>query len=90
MCSAEAAEKARAAAGSVRELLGEHLTGVGQDARVLGPAALFRLRARERSVVVVKAGERRAAVRAVGEVVRRVAATRTHAGVSFSVDVDPQ
>jgi len=90
VCSAEAAEKARAAAGSVRELLGEHLTGVGQDARVLGPAALFRLRARERSVVVVKAGERRAAVRAVGEVVRRVAATRTHAGVSFSVDVDPQ
>jgi hypothetical protein len=39
---------------------------------------------------MVKAGERRAAVRAVGEAVRRVADSRAHTGVSFSVDVDPQ
>jgi primosomal protein N' len=57
---------------------------------VLGPAALFRLRGRERQVLVIKAGERREAVRAVGEAVQAVAATREHTGVSFSVDVDPQ
>jgi len=57
---------------------------------VLGPATLFRLRGRERSVLVVKAAERRPAVRAVGEAVRQVTGTRAHAGVSFSVDVDPQ
>jgi primosomal protein N' (replication factor Y) len=57
---------------------------------VLGPADLFRLRGRERQVLVVKAGERRPAVRAVDEAVRSVAGTRAHAGVNFSVDVDPQ
>jgi primosomal protein N' (replication factor Y) len=64
--------------------------GRRRSAAVLGPAALFRLRGRERQVLVVKAAERRPAVHAVGEAVRRVAAAREHAGVSFSVDVDPQ
>jgi primosomal protein N' (replication factor Y) len=59
-------------------------------ASVLGPAALFRLRGQERRVLVVKAPARRPAVRAVDEAVRCVAADRTHAGVSFGVDVDPQ
>jgi primosomal protein N' (replication factor Y) (superfamily II helicase) len=59
-------------------------------ASVLGPAPLFRLRGRERFALVVKAGERRPAVRAAGEAVSRVAGDRRHAGVSFSVDVDPQ
>ncbi len=62
----------------------------GLSASVLGPAALFRLRGQERQVLVVKAPERRPAVRAVGEAVQRVAADRAHRGVSFSVDVDPQ
>jgi primosomal protein N' (replication factor Y) len=105
VCSAEGSEQARAAAGAVRAVLADELRGAGaQDYRgprdpgpadaayadVLGPAALFRLRGRERFVVMVKAGERRAAVRAVGEAVRRVADSRAHTGVSFSVDVDPQ
>ena len=59
-------------------------------ADVLGPAALFRLRGRERQVLVVKSAERSVAVRAVGAAVQRVASARAHAGVSFSVDVDPQ
>jgi primosomal protein N' (replication factor Y) len=62
----------------------------GFDANILGPAALFRLRGQERRVLVVKAPDRRPAVRAVGEAVRRVAENRAHRGVSFSVDVDPQ
>ncbi len=62
----------------------------GEGARLLGPAPLFRLRGRERQVLVVKAPARRLAVQGVGEAVRRVTATRKHPEVSFSVDVDPQ
>jgi primosomal protein N' (replication factor Y) len=103
VCSAEGSEPARTAAGAVRAALADELAGAqayrgprdpgpadAAYADVLGPAALFRLRGRERFVVMVKAGERRAAVCAVGEAVRRVADSRAHAGVSFSVDVDPQ
>jgi primosomal protein N' (replication factor Y) len=86
--AAEEAPRAQAAAGAVRELLADSL--VSERASMLGPAALFRLRGRERRVIVVKAQERRAAVRAVGEAVQSVASARGHAGVSFSVDVDPQ
>ena len=64
--------------------------GGGGDTVILGPASLFRLRGRERQVLVVKTLHRRAAVAAVGEAVAGVAAERRHAGVSFSVDVDPQ
>jgi primosomal protein N' (replication factor Y) len=88
--SAEDGAPARAAASAARELLrGSLAAGPGESA-VLGPADLFRLRGRERQVLVVKSTERRGAVQAVGDVVARVAADRTHAAVSFSVDVDPQ
>jgi len=88
VCSAEQTAPARAAVSAVREQLSGSLAAI--DASVLGPATLFRLRGRERQVLVVKAAERRAAVKAVGEAVERVAASRVHAGVNFSVDVDPQ
>jgi primosomal protein N' (replication factor Y) len=92
VCSAEHAGPARAAAGAVREELlrgrdGEPAPG---DLNVLGPASLFRLRGREREALVIKAGSRRPAVRAIGEAVERVARGREHAGVNFSVDVYPQ
>ena len=58
------------------------------QASVLGPAPLFRLRGRERAQLVIKAGDRAGAIRAVGEAVQ--AAARNHGAVSFSVDVDPQ
>ena len=82
VCSAELAEPARAAALALR--------GELADVPVLGPASLFRLRGRERQVLVVKAAERRPAVQAVGRAVASVAGGRGHGGVSFSVDVDPQ
>jgi primosomal protein N' (replication factor Y) len=92
VCAAEEPLPARAAAERLRErlapLLGE--PGEPSSTTVLGPAPLFRLRGRERQVLVVKAAARRAAVRAVGEAVAVTAADRAHAGVSFSVDVDPQ
>jgi len=99
VCSAVESPDAQAAARAVRECLARSLPGGGAPGgggtiaggpRVLGPAALFRLRGRERRVLVVKALERRRAVHAVGQAVQRVAAAREHAGVNFSVDVDPQ
>ncbi|MEA2142862.1 MAG: hypothetical protein QOI64_1292 [Solirubrobacteraceae bacterium] len=61
-------------------------------AKVLGPVPLFRLKGRERSQLLVKAGlgERAAAVRAVGLAVESVSADRAHRDASYSVDVDPQ
>ena len=90
VCSAEEASRAREAAGAVRELLRGDPTGDDGARAVLGPAPLFRLRGREREALVVKAHDRRAAVRSVGEAVRRVASERERQGVHFSVDVDPQ
>jgi primosomal protein N' (replication factor Y) (superfamily II helicase) len=57
---------------------------------VLGPAPLFRLRGRERFQLVLKTGERAAAVRATGAAVEAAARDRAHREVTFSVDVDPQ
>jgi primosomal protein N' (replication factor Y) len=57
---------------------------------VLGPAPLFRLRGRERSQLLVKAGDRRAAIADVDAAVRATAADKRHRAVAFSVDVDPQ
>jgi primosomal protein N' (replication factor Y) len=88
VCAAEESRRALQAASALRACLRDSLPSPG--ASVLGPAALFRLRGRERHVLIVKAAERRGAVGAVGEAVQRVAGERSHAGVSFSVDVDPQ
>ena len=87
VCAAVESTPARTAASALAERLALEPTA---GTSVLGPAALFRLRGQERQVLVVKASERRPAVRAVGEAVRRVAEDRAHRGVSFSVDVDPQ
>jgi primosomal protein N' (replication factor Y) (superfamily II helicase) len=86
VCSSEHAARAHAAADAVRA--GISRPGVS----VLGPASLFRLRGRERQVLVVKAQieHRAAAIQQIGEAVRRVAEARAHTRVSFSVDVDPQ
>jgi primosomal protein N' (replication factor Y) len=94
VCAAHRSEPALAAASAVRERLVASASGVdaslGDGPAVLGPAGLFRLRGRERQVLVVKASDRRPAVASVREAVQRVAAARRHAGVNFSVDVDPQ
>ena len=84
MCSSAQPGAALAAAAAVRAAL--DLDG----ATVLGPAPLFRLRGRERAQIVVKAGDRAAAVRAIGAGGRRGRRDRAHKAVAFSVDVDPQ
>ncbi|MEA2220593.1 MAG: hypothetical protein QOJ35_3219 [Solirubrobacteraceae bacterium] len=85
VCSSPQVAAVRAAAQALRTALGDVPT-----ARVLGPAPLFRLRGRERAQLVIKAGDRAAAVRAAGAAVTAVAADRTRRGVAYSVDVDPQ
>jgi primosomal protein N' (replication factor Y) len=85
---AEESRRSLAAAAAVRSSVCDSLADA--QASVLGPAALFRLRGRERHVLMVKATERRPAVQAIGQAVQEVAGQREHAGVSFSVDVDPQ
>ncbi len=85
VCSAPQVADVRAAAQAVRAELGDVAS-----AQVLGPAPLFRLRGRERAQLVIKAGDRAAAVRAAGAAVAAVAADRTRRTVAYSVDVDPQ
>jgi primosomal protein N' (replication factor Y) (superfamily II helicase) len=86
VCSAEQSACARAAAETVRAGL------AGSAGSVLGPAGLFRLRGRERQVLVVKSPpeSRPTVIRGVGAAVQRVAEGRAHRGVFYSVDVDPQ
>ena len=85
VCSAEEAADAHAAAAAVARRLGEV-----PGAQVLGPAPLFRLRGRERSQLVVKATQRRVAVRAVADAVDAVARTAEGRRAALSADVDPQ
>jgi primosomal protein N' (replication factor Y) (superfamily II helicase) len=94
VCSAVDGGAARAAACALRERMTTPLPAPGASVDdgliVLGPAPLFRLRGRERQVLVLKSVERGPAVQAAGEAVAQVAGGREHSGVSFSVDVDPQ
>lgn len=59
---------------------------------LLGPAPLFKLRGRERFVLLLKVEPHQRAhmVSEIGRAVEVVAADRTHKDVAFSVDVDPQ
>jgi len=85
-----AAEHAARAHAAARELAARLHGALPASATILGPAMLFRLRGRERRVLVVKATDRRPAVAAVAAAVHALASAREHHGVSISVDVDPQ
>jgi primosomal protein N' (replication factor Y) len=80
VCSSESPDAPMSAARTLRADL--DIPG----AVLLGPAPLFRLRGRDRAQLVVKGGERRAAVAAVGGAVDRLG----RRDVAISVDVDPQ
>jgi primosomal protein N' (replication factor Y) len=84
ICSAEQEPAAREAATEIHRRL------LDCGARLLGPAPLFRLRGRFRSQLVVKATRRQEAIDAVGQAVQEVGPAAARAGVSVSVDVDPQ
>jgi primosomal protein N' (replication factor Y) len=80
VCASEAPDAAQHAATEIQARLPGSL----------GPAPLFRLRNKERSQVVVKAADRRAAIDQVDAAVREVSGAKAHKTVAFSVDVDPQ
>jgi primosomal protein N' (replication factor Y) len=88
VCGASELSRADATVRALRERLRVELPSGA--ASLLGPAALFRLRGRERSALLVKSGERNAATRAIGRAVRDLSRDKAHAGVTFAVDVDPQ
>jgi len=92
VCSSPEAPPAGEAARALRLELERRLAAGDGDGEVavLGPATLFRLRGRERQMLVLKGCSRVAAVRAAGEGVQALVGARAHTGVSFSVDVDPQ
>ena len=78
-------------AGDAVETAAElHGAIVASQATILGPAPLFRLRGRARSQLVIKAGDRAAAIAGVGAAVDRIAPGAARRGVNVSVDVDPQ
>ena len=80
-------ERLRAAAERLRAGLDRSLPA---GAAVLGPAPRFRLRGRERRQLLVKAGDRAAAVAAVRDVVDTAATARELRDLRISVDVDAQ
>jgi primosomal protein N' (replication factor Y) (superfamily II helicase) len=86
VCAAQTTSRAHAAAAAIRSAL-EQTPG-----NVLGPAALFRLRGRERQVLVVKTPPqlRQTTIAVLGAAVQRVAKARAHKDVAIAVDVDPQ
>jgi primosomal protein N' (replication factor Y) len=90
VCASEEHGPETLATGALRE----RIVASAPDARLLGPAPLFRLKGRERSQLLVKApaegAARTAAVGAVRQAVEAVSGDRAHRGVTFSVDVDPQ
>ena len=84
LCAAERSADALAVADTLRNNV------AASSATVLGPAPLFRLRGRARAQLVIKAGDRSAAIAAVGAAVDGLASLASRLKVSVSVDVDPQ
>jgi primosomal protein N' (replication factor Y) len=90
VCSSPEAADARSLAGAVLAQIAPAVDGaLAGSGTVLGPAPLFRLRGRARSQLVVKAGDRAAAIEAVGAAVDSLARSGATKGVNVSVDVDP-
>jgi primosomal protein N' (replication factor Y) len=61
-----------------------------EDAELLGPAPMFRVRNRHRRRLMTKADDREATITAVHDVVEKIASERALRDVALAVDVDPQ
>jgi primosomal protein N' (replication factor Y) len=64
--------------------------GLPEDADLLGPAPMFRVRGRHRRRLLIKSDEREATVAAVRAAVESLASDRGLRQVAIGVDVDPQ
>jgi primosomal protein N' (replication factor Y) len=77
--------------GVPMRLLGEVAAGLaGEDADVLGPAPLLRLRGRHRAQLLAKTGGVRAVASRTARLLAAAAPAMRRAGVTAVVDVDPQ
>jgi primosomal protein N' (replication factor Y) len=86
-CSAPTGARAGAAASRVAARVRAESSDASTS--VLGPAALFRLRGLHRRALLIKTQDRTGTVAGLRDAVSAAASAREHAGVSFSVDVDP-
>jgi primosomal protein N' (replication factor Y) (superfamily II helicase) len=78
-------------AGDPLRLLGEIAAGLaGQDAEVLGPAPLLRLRGRHRAQLLAKTSSVRSVASRTARLLAAAAPAMRKAGVTAAVDVDPQ
>jgi primosomal protein N' (replication factor Y) (superfamily II helicase) len=78
-------------AGDPLRLLGEIASGLaGQDADVLGPALLLRLRGRHRAQLLAKTNSVRSVASGTARLLAAAAPAMRKAGVTAAVDVDPQ
>ena len=75
---------------TVARLAAELGEALPEGTDLLGPAPMFRVRNRHRRRLMIKAGDREAAVAAVRGTVERLASDRALRDVALSVDVDPQ
>jgi primosomal protein N' (replication factor Y) len=65
--------------------------GLPEEADLLGPAPMFRVRGRHRRRLLVKSDDREGTVAAIGEAVERLSADRAlFKQVAVGVDIDPQ
>ncbi|MHB2001469.1 MAG: replication restart helicase PriA, partial [Solirubrobacteraceae bacterium] len=87
VCGASDVSGADAAARALRDRLRGELDA---ESAILGPAALFRLRGRERAALLVKSRPSGDVTRRIGAAVRALSRDRAHAGVTLAVDVEPQ
>jgi primosomal protein N' (replication factor Y) len=76
--------------GATARLAGELRDRLPEEAELLGPAPMFRVRNHHRRRLLVKASRRRASVAAVGCAVERLAGEGAFRKVAVAVDVDPQ
>jgi primosomal protein N' (replication factor Y) (superfamily II helicase) len=78
-------------AGDPLRLLGEIAAGLaGQEADVLGPAPLLRLRGRHRAQLLAKTSSVRSVASRTARLLAAAAPAMRKAGVTAAVDVDPQ
>jgi primosomal protein N' (replication factor Y) (superfamily II helicase) len=76
--------------GAVLGELRAHLGGAAEDAQVLGPAPLLRLRGRHRAQLLVKTGAPRKVAARAARLLAAAAPAMRRDGLAASVDVDPQ
>ncbi len=75
---------------AARAIARELVRALPNDAELLGPAPMFRVRNRHRRRILIKADDREGMVAAVRDVVEKKVGDRSLKDVAIGVDIDPQ